>query len=127
MGTIHGISITTIRIEILKILRDKKVHELHEIAEKIAKRTNAKRVNEGYDSPIQHDSKWMKRVKFELWALKEIELIRNPKKVAYTKKEIKEYSFKGIKGKFMITKIGIEVLKLCISYKKQEYGNESKL
>jgi hypothetical protein len=127
MATIHGVTVTTIKIEILKILRDKKIHELHEIAEKIAKRTNAKRVNERYDSPIQHDSKWIKRVKFELWALKEIELIKNPKKVAYTKKEIKELNFKGIKGKFIITKIGIEVLKLCISYKKQEYDNESKL
>ena len=127
MATIHGVSITTIKIEILKILRDKKIHELHEIAEKIAKQTNAKRVNEGYNSLNQHDSKWIKRVKFELWALKEIELIKNPKRVAYTKKEIKELNFKGIKGKFIITNIGIEVLKLCISYKKQECGNESKL
>tara|TARA_B100001123_G_C14547425_1_gene724752 strand:+ start:65 stop:448 length:384 start_codon:yes stop_codon:yes gene_type:complete len=127
MGTIHGVSVTTIKIEILKILRDKKVHELHEVAEKIAKRTNAKRVNEGYNSPTQHDSKWIKRVKFELWALKEIELIKNPKKVAYTKKQIKELNFGGTKGKFIITDIGIEVLKLCISYKKQEQVDGSKL
>ena len=45
------------RIEILRILKDGKIHELHEIAGKVAKRTNAKKTTEGY-SPAkkQHDT-----------------------------------------------------------------------
>ena len=121
MANIHGVTETQIRIEILKILRDKKVHKLYEIADKVAKHTNAKRTTERYrKEQNQHDSKWITRVKFGLWELKEIKLIENPKKIAYTKKEIKELNFRGIKGKFIITKIGSEVLKLCLCYKKHE-------
>ena len=123
MVNMFGTTTTVIRVEILKILKDKKIHGLHEISKLVAKRTNAKLTTERYaPDKNQHDTKWLKRIKFELTWLKDNKLVENPRKNVFKKNELREMKFKGMIGKFRITKIGKNVLALILSYKKQMCG-----
>jgi len=123
MVNMFGTTTTVIRVEILKILKDGKIHKLHEISKLVAKRTNAKLTTERYaQDKNQHDTKWVKRIKFELTWLKDKELIENPRKNIFKKNELREMKFKGVKGEFRITKGGKGGLALILSYKKQMCG-----
>jgi hypothetical protein len=118
-----GTTTTVIRVEILKILKDGKIRKLDEILKLVAKRTNAKLTTERYaPDKNQHDTKWVKRIKWDLTWLKDNKLIENPRKSVFKKNELREMKFKGMIGKFRITKIGKNVLALILSYKKQTYG-----
>ena len=123
MVNMFGTTTTVIRVEILKILKDGKTRKLDEISKLVAKRTNAKLTTERYaPDKNQHDTKWLKRIKFELTWLKDNKLVENPRKNVFKKNELREMKFKGMIGKFRITKIGNNVLALILSYKKQMCG-----
>ena len=123
MVNMFGISAPESKIEILRVLKGGKIRELPEISELVAKRTNAKLTTERYaPDKNQHDTKWIKRIKFELTWLKDKELIENPRKNIFKKNELREMKFKGVKGEFRITKGGKGGLALILSYKKQMCG-----
>ena len=123
MTNMFGTTTTVIRVEILKILKDGETRKLDEISKLVAKRTNAKLTTERYaPDKNQHDTKWLKRIKFELTWLKDNKLVENPRKNVFKKNELREMKFKGMIGKFRITKIGKNVLALILSYKKQMCG-----
>ena len=123
MVNMFGTTTTETRVEILKILKDGKIRKLDEILKLVAKRTNAKLTTERYaPDKNQHDTMWVKRIKFELTWLKDNKLVENPRKNVFKKNELREMKFKGMIGKFRITKIGKNVLALILSYKKQMCG-----
>jgi len=124
------------RFEIIRILKDEKILELHEIARLVAKRTNAKNIEKDYPpEKKQHDSPWVKRIKFDISWLQFILLDKGRGKLSekdyqgsplFIKKipvnkhpnlAIRTISDKS-KAYFQITDLGKEVLKFMKSYKK---------
>mgnify|MGYP001187964533 CR=1 FL=1 len=123
------------RIEILRVLKDGKIRELHEIAEKVAKRTNAKNTTKGYSpEKKQHDSKWLKKIKFDISWLQFILLDKGRGKLSDKEFNGKPLLIKKIpsskhpdsairniddksKAYFQITTLGKEILKFFESVK----------
>ena len=129
-----GTTKTVEKIEILKILKDDKIRELHEISKLVAKRTNAKRTTERYATDKnQHDTMWMKKIKFDLSMLQFMNeggsniskqdfgglplLIKRIPVSEHPKQTIRIIGDKQ-KAYFKITSLGKEILKLCESYKR---------
>ena len=129
-----GTTKTETKIEILKILKDDKIHELHEISKLVAKRTNAKRTTERYaPDKNQHDTMWIKEIKFDLSDLQFMNegglkiskqdfggvplLIKKIPVGQHTNQTIRIIGDKQ-KAYFKITPLGKEILKLCESYKR---------
>ena len=129
-----GTTTTETRVEILKILKDGKIRELHEISKLVAKRTNAKRTTERYaPDKNQHDTMWMKKIKFDLSMLQFMNeggsniskqdfgglplLIKRIPVSEHPKQTIRIIGDKQ-KAYFKITSLGKEILKLCESYKR---------
>ena len=129
-----GTTTTETRVEILKILKDGKIRELHEISKLVAKRTNAKRTTERYaPDKNQHDTMWIKKIKFDLSMLQFMNeggskiskqdfgglplLIKRIPVSEHPKQIIRIIGDKQ-KAYFKITSLGKEILKLCESYKR---------
>ena len=134
MVNMFGTTTTETRVEILKILKDGKIRELHEISKLVAKRTNAKRTTERYaPDKNQHDTMWMKKIKFDLSMLQFMNeggsniskqdfgglplLIKRIPVSEHPKQTIRIIGDKQ-KAYFKITSLGKEILKLCESYKR---------
>ena len=130
-----GISASESKIEILRVLKGGKIHELHEISRLVAKQTNAKNITKGYaPEKNQHDLKWTKLIKFDISWLQFILLDKGRGKLSYKEynglplliKKISASRHPSLairtindkqKAYFQITTLGEEILKLCESYK----------